>query len=150
MVEIKDIETKLEMPSDKKILSLVRKCIKHGIPIYISTKDYKKHRDMLETPAGHKLYTPKHFYKGKTIRQYLKEAQIPIHQSLVYSRLKSGWDIETALHTPKGDKQFKRKRYQSLAHSKKKLVIVGRIQGKAVTSDKITSLHKLQTYANGE
>ena len=55
--------------------------------------------------------------------------------------------MDRALHTPKGDQQFKRKRFQSLAHSKKKLVIVGTIKGKAVTSDKISTLHKLQQYA---
>lgn len=147
MIDLASIETKLAMDTDKKILSLVRKCIRHNIPILISTKDYKKHKDMLERPAGHKLYTPKHFYKGKTIRQYLKETDSPLTTSVVYCRLKLGWDIETALHTPKGDKQERRKRFQSLAHSKKKLVIVGRTKGKAVTSDKITSLHKLQQYA---
>lgn len=147
MIDLASIETKLAMPTDKKILSLVRKCIRNNIPILISTKDYKKHKDMLERPAGHKLYTPKHFYKGKTIRQYLKETDSPLSTGIVYKRLKLGWDMDRALHTPKGDQQFKRKRFQSLAHSKKKLVIVGTIKGKAVTSDKISTLHKLQQYA---
>ena len=109
MIDLSKIQTDYDNER-AAFYAICAKAYEKGVPLFITEEHFLEHLDYFKFRLGREAQPrgqkPQVFYKGESLRQYLKTRGFEERDYMrVLQRVQAGWDIKEAIHTPKGDRR---------------------------------------------